>query len=75
MWTYPYYGWEGWNYKEKTESVMGFGAGAGIEYDWRALSPNLPPIRWNAEIGLGRVGLEYYNFSTLMFGVGGHYRF
>ncbi|MDI6703844.1 MAG: hypothetical protein QME40_04150 [bacterium] len=75
-WSYSYY--YGWPiYLKITETVMGFGAGVGIEYDWKALSPDLPPICWNLEAGLGSVGFKkvYYPFSTFMIGVGAHYRF
>lgn len=59
----------------RSYSAVGFGLGAGIEYDWRAFDENLPPLFWNLELGLGFVNLDYYNFSTFMFGVGVHYRF
>lgn len=75
---YEYY-WVGWSLRSRktTETVLGFGAGVGIEYDWRAWSPNLPPIWWNLEVGLGMVNFEKvdYDFSTFMLGVGAHYRF
>ena len=60
-----------------TETVIGFGAGAGIEYDWRALDPDLPPLFWNIELGIGIVDFNKvnYDFNTLIFGVGVHYRF
>jgi len=84
-WSYPGYEIEyeyiyGISYptmKKITETVMGFGAGVGIEYDWRALSPNLPPIWFNLEIGLGNVKFKKidYDFSAFMAGAGAHYRF
>ena len=60
-----------------SETVLGFGAGAGIEYDWRKFDDELPPIYWNMELGLGFANFNKvnYNFSTIMFGVGVHYRF
>jgi len=61
--------------QKETDTAIGFGAGAGIGVDWRILSPKLPPIEWNLEIGLARVGLENYDFSTITFGTGLHYRF
>lgn len=66
----------GFQLKETTETVMGFGAGVGIEYDWRVFAPELPPIMWNLEIGLGSVkfGNVDFSFSTLMVGAGAHYR-
>ena len=77
VWSYPWYKWEGWNFVEKTETTMGFGAGVGIDYNWQGWSPDLPPIWWNLELGIGMVEFEDadYNFSTIMFGVGVHYRF
>ncbi len=60
-----------------SETVPGFGLGAGISYDWRAFNEDLPPIYWNLELGLGFVNFDEvnYNFSTFLFGVGVHYRF
>lgn len=66
-----------WTWDEKTETVVGFGAGVGLEYDWRAWSPNLPPMAFNLELGAGSVKFEEvdYNFSSMMIGVGLHFRF
>ena len=76
-WSYPWYEREDWRIEEKTETAIGFGAGAGIEYNWQALTPNLPPLWWNLEAGMGRVEFEEagYGFATFMFGGGVHYRF
>ena len=77
-WSYPGYKiGTGWSLEETTETVMGFGAGAGIEYDWRGLNPKLPPLFWNLEIGLGSVKFKEidYNLSAFMFGAGVYYRF
>lgn len=63
---------------EKTrETVLGYGAGAGIEYNWKALNPNLPPLFFNLELGLGSVDFKEinYNVSAFMLGAGVHYRF
>ncbi|MDP3142832.1 MAG: hypothetical protein Q8N14_02650, partial [Candidatus Omnitrophota bacterium] len=70
-WSYPRY---------KTLDWSLFGAGVGIEYDWRGLSAdfsNLPPIWLNFEIGLGSGKFKEtdYNFSTFVIGIGVHYRF
>lgn len=67
----------GFGYDNYTETVLGFGFGGGIEYDWRALDPNLPPLFWNLELGIGIVDFNNvnYNFNTLMIGAGVHYRF
>ena len=63
--------------KKTTETVLGFGAGVGIEYDWRGWDAKLPPIFWNLELGIGMVNFDKvdYNFSTLLLGAGIHYRF
>jgi hypothetical protein len=58
-----------------SENAVGFGLGAGMEYDWRSWNETLPPIYWNIELGLGIVDMDHYNFSTIMFGAGLHYRF
>lgn len=71
----------GWTYSllGNSETVPGAGAGVGIEGDIQGLDPDedLPPIYLNAEFGLGIVNFDQvaYNFSSLMFGVGIHYRF
>lgn len=69
MWTY--------SIGSLSETVPGFGLGAGIRYDWRAFDASLPPLFWNLELGLGFVNFDEvdYNFSTILFGAGVHYRF
>ena len=59
------------------EGSLGFGGGAGIEYNVQALSKDLPPIYFNAEIGLMAVKFEAFTspFSGMVFGGGAHYRF
>ncbi len=67
-----------WRYNTRfitAESSLGIGAGAGIQYDWRALDPNLPPIYWNIELGISFFNFEHYNFNFISFGTGVHYRF
>lgn len=68
VWTYNYIG-------SRRESSLGIGAGAGIQYDWRAWNDELPPLFWNLELGLGFVNLDHYNFNSVMLGTGVHYRF
>jgi|GEM_PF-599946 len=65
------------NNNRQRETVLGLGAGAGFQYDWRAYNPEFPPIAWNIELGIGFVDFKEvnYNFSTIMFGAGVHYRF
>jgi hypothetical protein len=67
-WSYSY-----WLFEENTETVMGFGAGTGLEFDWRALVSEFPPLFVNIEMGLSSV--NSYNISTFMIGAGLHYRF
>lgn len=53
-----------------SESVVGFGAGAGIEYMFSGA-----PLAASAEIGLGLVNFDNYNFSSFGIGLGLHYYF
>jgi hypothetical protein len=66
-----------WHLTETTETVFGFGGGVGIEYSMQALSPKLPPIFWNLEVGVGSVSFSEvdYDFSAFMLGCGAHFRF
>jgi hypothetical protein len=58
---------------ERTETVVGFGAGAGVEYFFKGLEE----IGWNLEIGFGSINFDQvdYNFSMIMIGAGAHYFF
>lgn len=60
-----------------TESVLGLGAGVGIEAGLQKLlgDENFLPLFINAEFGLALASFEYYNFSSFSFGAGIHYRF
>lgn len=60
-----------------TESVLGLGAGVGMEAGIRSLfkDQELPPIFLNWELGLALASFEYYNFSSFVWGGGIHYRF
>ena len=52
---------------------MGFGLGAGLEFDWmNFISEN---ISTTIEIGYGNVDLLYYDFAFTSFGFGLHYNF
>ena len=78
IWSYDGVGVRtGFALENYTETAVGFGAGAGLEYDWRALSPDLPPLFWNVELGIGIVNFNKvnYDFNTLLIGLGVHYRF
>ena len=63
------------SYLRERETTLGLGAGAGLEYDWRAWGPKLPPIRWNVELGLAYADFDYYDYTGFSFGAGLHYRF
>lgn len=62
---------------DDTETTVGFGVGAGFEYDWRGWDAELPAIFWDFEIGLGFANFNTvgYDFSVLAIGGGVHYRF
>ena len=55
-----------------SETVFGFGAGAGLEYYIPVLSEKLRPA---IEIGLTRANFNVYQFKSLTFGAGLHYYF
>ena len=64
-----------WKYQFLTidESTMGFGFGAGLEFDWfYFISENLSTT---IEIGYGNVDLVYYELGFTSFGFGLHYNF
>jgi len=50
-------------------SGFSLGAGAGIEYNWKGLSEDLPPVFTNLEAGLSSV------YPHINIGVGFHYYF
>ena len=69
-----------WNYREETETIMSYGGGFGIEYDWWKWDwapEDSPPICMNLEIGLLGGGFKKadYDFSSITLGLGFHYRF
>lgn len=76
-WSHPWDKLEGEILVEETETTMGFGIGAGIEYNWQGRFPNLPPVWWNFELGITKVKFEEADHlcSVFMFGLGVHYRF
>jgi hypothetical protein len=68
-----------YDYTIDTESVVGFGGGAGIELDWREIiSPedgSFPPLYSSFDLGFVLADFDHYNFSGFSFGGGLHYRF
>ena len=80
---YDFYGYGAvgayrYGYSLGTESVLGFGGGAGIEAGLQRLfdDEEFPPIFVNAELGLAVANFDNYSgFSLFVFGAGVHYRF
>jgi len=59
-----------------TEVGTGFGAGVGIEANWQHLAPEMPPVYFSGEIGLGFINFDtLYSFNSIMIGAGVHYKF
>lgn len=71
VWRYSSFGF--------SSSQPGFGAGVGLEYSWQHLfdSSEVPPLFGSLELGFVTLGddLTGYNFSTISYGFGIHYRF
>lgn len=61
-----------YDYTLDTETVFGASGGVGLEYD---LSKNLDglPLTVGAELGLGLVSFDHYNYGALSFGSSIHY--
>ncbi len=57
---------------EDTEKVFGYGAGGGLEFHFPDLTDR---IRFNVELGYGKVGFDYYDFKAMVIGAGIHYHF
>jgi hypothetical protein len=57
------------------ESVVGYGAGAGVEYDLRALSPSFIPLFVNFELGIDVVKFDNDSYGGFTTGLGLHYKF
>lgn len=60
-----------------SSSAIGFGGGAGIEWDWGELfnAEDFPPLFGNATIGLYRYSEDLANLSFFYGGGGLYYRF
>jgi len=57
------------------ESVVGYGAGAGVEYDLRGLSPSFIPLFINIELGMDIINFDNDSYGGFTTGVGLHYKF
>ncbi|HIO95877.1 MAG TPA: hypothetical protein EYG67_03570 [Campylobacterales bacterium] len=68
--------WDKAYYYHESETVLGFGAGAGIEYDLRGLDSSFIPLFVNAELNLHMIDFDYYhNDDEFGLGLGIHYKF
>ena len=56
-----------------SESVLGYGFGAGIEIPWLAFISE--DLKWTLELGIGIVNLDIYEVKATSFGSGIHYYF
>jgi len=66
-WSNSYYG---------DETVVGFGAGAGAEYDIRGIDPEFIPLYINVDVGIQVASFDHYGgFGGLGLGLGLHYKF
>jgi hypothetical protein len=66
-WSNDYYG---------DETVIGFGAGAGVEYDIRGLDPEFIPLYINFDVGMEVGSFDHYGgYTGLGWGLGIHYKF
>ncbi len=77
---FKYYGYGSvgvWKYSDylANETSMGFGIGAGLNYDVRKLDKTLPPLFLSAEIGFDFINFSYYSYGGLGVGFGVHYKF
>lgn len=74
---YDYDRFLGFDRISDTESVLGFGGGAGIELSWAKIldKPDFPPIYSNIDVGFMYANFEFYDWSGLGMGGGIHYRF
>ncbi len=65
-----------WSNDIYDETVFGFGAGAGAEYDIRGFNQNFIPLFISAELGLQVASFDHYgDFGALGLGLGVHYKF
>jgi hypothetical protein len=65
-----------WSNSLYDETVFGFGAGAGVEYDIRGINRNFIPLFLSADVGIQVASFDHYgSFSGLGIGLGVHYKF
>ena len=65
-----------WDNTYYDETVLGFGAGGGIEYDIRGIDPDFIPLYLSADLGFQVANFDHYGgFSGLGIGFGIHYKF
>ena len=65
-----------WSNSLYDETVFGFGAGAGAEYDIRGIDRNFIPLFISVDLGLQVASFKYYGgFGGLGLGLGIHYKF
>ena len=64
-----------WNDAFFDESVVGYGAGGGVEYDLRGLSADFIPLFVNFELGMDFVNFDHYSYGGFTTGLGLHYKF
>ncbi len=68
--------WDGYySSLDRSETVMSFGAGAGVEYDLRGLDSNFIPLFVNVELQATMASFDYYDFGFMSLGLGIHYKF
>lgn len=68
--------WDGHHsLRDRSESVISFGAGGGVEYDLRGLDSNFIPLFVNVELQATMASFDYYDFGYMALGLGFHYKF
>jgi len=78
---YNFYGYgslSSWSWSDAyyNETVIGFGAGVGAEYDIRGIDRDFIPLYISADIGLQVASFAHYgSFGGLGIGTGIHYKF
>src|SRR5690606_41024714 len=77
LFRYDYTTFVGFNPVSDTESVLGLGAGVGVELSFAKIldNPDFPPLYWNLDIGFVHADFDYYDWSGFAMGGGIHYRF